>query len=135
MDEEYIKMILALPEELFKDWKYKNGDSILEFYDQKWNVHCIGDREIEDNEIGTIQGWECEFYSDDGIPTRPLPNQEQLQEMSGLDWWTFYSAIVHKSDISYEKDESILCACLKQTMWILYGQKWNGEKWASLVSW
>jgi hypothetical protein len=126
--DEYIKMVLALPEEFFKDWEWKEGDHLLhkELGSDQWYERTIGELEVSRN---TILYKVVDYHDELEGEIRPLPSQRQLQELSTLDWWTFYSAIVHSSDIDYEKNESCECGCLKETVWILYGKKWDGTKW------
>jgi hypothetical protein len=131
-DDKYIKMIISLPEEFFEGWEWNAGDRAITLTSHR-EIMIVSNPSMRQ-----YSDWgEAIFpYSDDNThdlfkktDISPLPTQKQLQEKSTLDWWTFYSAIVHKSDIKYGKDESCECACLRQCVWILYGKKWNGEKW------
>lgn len=140
--DEYIKMVLSLPKEFFKDWVLKDGDAFILkekgiFKDGdafvlkdkgKWEVGYFGNVEVDIVSPVIFPLTETKLSELRGDIT-PLPSQKQLQERSTLDWWTFYSAIVHQSDITYPRNEPCECACLRQTMWILEGKRWNGEKW------
>jgi len=81
-NSEYIKMILALPDEFFEGWEWNYGDTfILKVASDKWIVHHIGDFELINNDIGTwtpIGGCESTFEKVEEA-RRPIPSQEQLQ--------------------------------------------------------
>jgi hypothetical protein len=156
MDEEYKKMVLSLPDEFFDGWEYKNGDTILLKENSGWNVYHIGDYLLEDGRIGFIDGWECEFMPEDH-EIKPLPNQEQLQEMlinfhmthNGfsrkrsilhiMGHWADY--LMNKHDFEYEKIQRNVDyeefgdpgdfdnLMLKFTGGIILLVAWDGEKW------
>jgi hypothetical protein len=127
LDEMYVKMVLALPEDFFKDWKWEEGDQFLTFYDEEWHVNFVGSNEIHNNKIGTWRpawGDDVSFFVNRD-PKIPLPNQKQLQEISGLDWDLYYHDLVK----NYSEYDSAEQAGLARVMYVKYHKKWDGEKW------
>jgi hypothetical protein len=144
-DDKYIKMVLALPAEFFRGRDYKLGDTILikGHLDNKWHVGHIGDYVIEDGEVGTIQGEECEFYIENR-DLRYLPNQKQLQDMAkkalfyehGLEFdnWKLLVDFYHVTHDSFFRvfsptEYTLDMMWLQYVVKILFNKKWNGEKW------
>ena len=124
MSDQYIKMILALPDEFFKGWEWKVGDKYLINYGDYWDIGFIGDSSIENREVGYyfITVGEFQKFREE---LRPLPSQEQLQKLSGLDWDLYYHDLV-KNYSEYDSDEQ---AGLAMITYMKYGKIWNGTKW------
>ncbi|MEN6291580.1 MAG: hypothetical protein ABFD07_06135, partial [Methanobacterium sp.] len=62
LPDAYIKMVLALPDEFFKDWQWKEGDQFILEYNSPYNmkVHCIGDAVVYRSKV-----YDIEITSDD----------------------------------------------------------------------
>lgn len=140
MDDEYKKMILALPAKFVAGWEYKNGDAILLKEMTGWNEYHIGDYLLEDGKIGYIDGWECEFIPDDH-EIRPVPSQELLLQIyktkHGLQFESL--ALLWLANWIEDKVTNDHGFCLKcqsaeaiTLLWVqetCYNMKWDGEKW------
>ncbi len=83
MDKEYIKMVLALPEEFFKDWKWQVGDrAISTNHDNKEAMVVDFDVWTDPKVIHVLYfGMVGYTYLQSLDFLRPLPSQRQLQEM------------------------------------------------------
>lgn len=152
--EEYKKMVLALPDEFFSGWEWKEGDKgILDGEEVLFlgNIREIawyygrGEFEFSINHI----------MHDIAMCTlkdlRPLPSQRQLQEklhkhfigcmvsVSDDDKYVYYYMLAGfeqfvKNTIEQEtfdvmKEFDLDCLWLLYAMWLLYDKKWDGEKW------
>lgn len=143
ISDEYIKMILALPDEFFDGWVWNYGDTfVLKVASDKWIVHHIGDFELINNDIGTwvpIGGCESTFEKVEE-ERRPIPSQEQLQDK------IIKSQNCKPSDVfnlfqtwyyiySHQKDNrmfnSFREAWLHCHMW-LEKKEWDGESWVKI---
>jgi hypothetical protein len=123
MSDEYLQMVLALPDEFFKDWKWEDGDAFLYKMDGDWIESYIGQYAIENNVI--MEPNLVEYFIPVEGEIRPLPSQKQLQEISGLDWDLYYHDIVK----NYSEYDSAEQAGLARVMYVKYHKKWDGEKW------
>lgn len=151
MDKEYLSMVLALPDEIFENWKWEAGDKGL-IISEKREVIMLGqtgqliwyyDRgdllfnpEYVKNDIAAI---EINYI-------RPYPNQEQLQELIQNCWLKldptvqsygvvkYFCNWFHANWVSYPaykevETESINSIWLRYTMWMIYKKEWNGDSW------
>lgn len=149
MLDQYIKMVLTLPEEFFKGWEYKDGDFIIIFphrykeYLGEYNVSgiylCFNNllcrKENEHTNHWIPARW---VKFEDG---RPLPSQEQLlqiyTERKGLQ----YSSLAllwlanwiedkvtddHGFCFEYESAEAIALLWVQETC---FDKTWDGTKW------
>ncbi len=137
ISDEYIKMVLALPDEFFEGWECNNGDQVFLLEEikvtdyacsEKHGLYTVFEWSLATEEHICTEHWMGVDWLLEDRRARPIPRQEQLQELSGLDWWTFYSEIIHGM-VEYEDDEPILCVCLRNVMRIKYKMIWNGEEW------
>ena len=83
MNEEYLKMVLALPDEFFEGWEWKEGDRFILINRKKGKIvdyqdGTIGDSVLENGEVGYIwtSGYsgECGFEKYDS-ELKPIPSQ------------------------------------------------------------
>lgn len=133
-------MILALPEEFFKDWAWKEGDCFLTpritinnsvfgpiTYERE--IHYVGEFKLLNDDL--IQYHECDELIDyqenvfDLSKVTPIPNQEQLQKKSKLGWDLYYHDLIKR----YSNYDTAEQAGLAMIMYTKYGKKWNGETW------
>lgn len=166
MDKEYLNMVLALPDDFFENWRWKAGDKGLIISEER-EVIMLGqtgqliwyyDRgdllfnpEYVKNDIATI---EINYI-------RPLPNQEQLQEMlitfhithnkfsrkrailHIMGHWADY--LMRKHNFEYDKidrnqdyeyfgnPEDFDILMLRFTVGIILMLGWNGSSWEKMV--
>ena len=140
-DQEYIKMILALPDEFFDGWEWQAGDKAL-VNNEVWTVFegnsngmvVIGEN-LQQFSIGDL-----DFSYKIGDKARPIPNQEQLQEIIKkqclshnvklkdieilkrvVDWHI-------RRDPKHTLERSAECLFLEVVQW-LNDKTWNGEAW------
>jgi hypothetical protein len=88
ISNEYLKMVLSLPEEFFEDWEWKTGDRAILLDDSyKREVMILNtDTEISRHKLkvakllfpGSLNGVKTEERFE---RLRPISSQEQLQEM------------------------------------------------------
>lgn len=129
-------MILALPEDFFKDWKLEIGDLVIAIGPNKVMKFYSDDGK----ELGGH--WKTVVYLDSGSTVaicnelRPIPNQKQLQEMLNLSPIKFIEGIFKfaSSKIPKDADLSIYsidmeCFTLAYVMEMKFGKYWNGENW------
>ena len=123
-NDMYLKMVSVLPDEFFDGWEWQAGDKYLINYGDYWDIGFIGDSSIENREVGYyfITVGEFQKFREE---LRPLPSQEQLQKLSGLDWDLYYHDLV-KNYSEYDSDEQ---AGLAMITYMKYGKIWNGTKW------
>ncbi|MDD4588803.1 MAG: hypothetical protein PHG06_00040 [Parabacteroides sp.] len=139
---EYIKMVLGLPDEFFAGWEWQEGDHAISLRDNKseaiitefdvWHDPKI----IHVKFVGEI-GFTYLFSLDN---LRPVPSQEQLQEL------IIKSQNCKPSDVfnlfqtwyyiySHQKDNTVFNsfkeAWLHCYMW-LDKKEWNGESWVKI---
>lgn len=148
-NSEYIKMILALPDEFFEGWEWNYGDTfILKVASDKWIVHHIGDFELINNDIGTwtpIGGCESTFEKVEEA-RRPIPSQEQLQDIMKKHWFKLDSTVqsygvmkyfcnwfqahwIRYPDYKEVENDSITSIWLRYVMDFIYYKTWDGERW------
>lgn len=144
-DQEYIKMILALPDEFFAGWEWKAGDKYLINYGDYWDIGFIGDSSIENGEAGYyfITVGEFQKFREE---LRPVPSQEQLQELIQNNWLKLDPTVQSYGVLKYfcnwfranwvsypaykeVETKSINSIWLRYTMWMIYNKEWNGESW------
>ena len=126
MDETYLKMILALDDEFFDGWEWQAGDKAL-VNNEVWTVFggnsngmvVIGEN-LQQFSIGDL-----DFSYKIGDKARPIPRQEQLQKLSGLDWDLYYHDLVK----NYSEYNSAEQAGLAMIMYTKCGKIWDGEQW------
>lgn len=147
-DETYIKMVLALPPEFFKDWKINDGDKFWltddtdEWYvpSNEYEAYTIMDGKLVSHVVDP-EDWI--FASLD--VGRPIPTQEQLQDMmkkyyrENRKWYMqedptdfellqrFIEMLLCAPDAS--KGDSIKMMWLKCLVWEMYEKNWNGSSW------
>lgn len=125
-DETYLKMVLALPEKFFENWKWQEGDTLLiKHVDSDWCIYHIGSKS-ENEPDGVIDGYDFnnpDWFIKNNI--RPVPSQEQLQKLSGLDWDLYY----HDLEKNYYEHDSAEEAGLAMLMYTKYGKHFDGEAW------
>jgi len=145
MTDEYLKMILALPEEFFDGWKWKEGDQFLRYNHECKYVEIqghVGNYSLY-SYTGKIRNInETGDYVEGDL--RPVPSQEQLQKMilnyyfkNGLDikgrenlylLWRFQDWLRGQSfeDCSGLTIKELM---LEFLMYVVYTKKWDGKKW------
>jgi len=144
MSDQYIKMILALPDEFFDGWEWQAGDKALSINDQyKRELLLLTTAPLE--KLNSNDNVTLLFpHSVDGVTVeeyifnlRPLPSQEQLQKkmllknpnIDGLyhlhkifDGWVTVYLIMNKFE-NYNQ------AWLAFAVSIILNLEWNGEAW------
>lgn len=126
--EEYVLMCRGA-EELRKTWTWKEGD----FYAGK--VHTCHNEDFNKIDWPIEYGGVCSEDHDPNYRVNcgenwysevwPLPRDDQLMELSGLDWDLYYHDLVKR----YSEYDSAERAGLAMIMYTKYGKKWDGEKW------
>ena len=136
MADQYIKMVLALPEELFKRWKWKEGDTFLYKEDESetYSIGYIGTHILSNTKpVGFMDI--CFDPFEHLMNLRPLPSQEQLQNMCLEKEEPFDPEILYVftdwvySTLRSVKFSSLESAWLQYVMWVIYKKEWDGEKW------
>ena len=130
MDEMYLKMILALTDEFFDGWEWNAGDRAIlldDHYKREVlviNTHyqIISSRVAKLLFPGSLEGCKTEEHI---TRLRPIPRQEQLQKLSGLDWDLYYHDLVK----NYSEYNSAEQAGLAMIMYTKCGKIWDGEQW------
>lgn len=141
-------MILALPDEFFKDWEWQAGDKLFHKKDKElYMVSRVTEKiyayqfERDPSRLITFftPGWRC---------VRPIPNQEQLQEILKsrptklkekfsahcpdkiTDGWLllFFNEYIEFLSPSIWNIE-FRGFWLMFVMFVLYDQEWNGSEW------
>jgi hypothetical protein len=142
-DETYIKMVLALPEEFFKDWQWKEGDQFLYRYNklEPFESYYIGSFGVgvENGQIVTATNVEGETH--DAGEYIPIPSQKQLlniykekencqfESLALLEFANWLESIVsldHSFCLKYQESNEIL---LLFVMYKCFDKVWNGSKW------
>jgi len=163
MSDQYIKMILALPEEFFKGWKWKDGDTFLyrPAQEDEWEIYHIGS-------FGTMVNNGVIVFAtliEDATPSqgkyRPVPSQEQLQNLlikfhmihnrctrkrailHIMGHWADY--LMRKHDFEYDKierneayeyfgnPEDFDILMLRFMVGIILMLEWNGDSWEKMA--
>jgi hypothetical protein len=144
-------MVLALPEDFFKDWEYKDGDMYYLIDDDEYDpssehglyvvydgMLCWGCHDTEN--------WICVDWN--RLNGRPVPNQRQLQDILMAHkphkvesfvgdlhalFFNFRTWIQNDDEDSWwdfrDELENFDQAWLCYAMEVLYNKNWNGEKW------
>lgn len=129
MDEMYLKMILALPDEFFDGWEWKHCDYGINLDNiEKGRVIPLEEMFHTEFKILYVDSFfkDIEWILKDRV--RPIPSQEQLQKLSGLDWDLYYHDLVK----NYSEYDSAEQAGLAMIMYMKYGKMWDGEHWEIL---
>ena len=152
MDDQYLKMILALPDEFFEGWEWKEGDRFILINRTKGKIvdyqdGTIGDSVLENGEVGYI--WTSGYGGEYGFEKyyseiKPIPSQEQLQkkciDFENRDKRYTYSndfsiskrfiALVIEGDLVHDIENKTLKEMwLEFTEYLVYDKMWNGEAW------
>jgi hypothetical protein len=145
ISDEYLKMILALPNDSFEDWEWKTGDKAISLRNNE-SIAIITRFKawLSDPNIIEVQFIDSDtsvelFYLGN---LRPIPSQEQLQDK------IIKSQNCKPSDVfnlfqtwyyiySHQKDNRMFNSF--QEAWLhcymrLDKKEWNGEKWIRLQS-
>lgn len=144
-DDQYIKMILALPDEFFKGWEWKVGDNLI-ILSNKYNGEAIIiDADLKYNK----ESVECMSLNSEYIvfinlnSCIPIPSQEQLQEMILNYQENTTGNRFNNWKLIKEFYNFINCGILKcvpetytaRELWLQYlmhvvcNHRWNGEVW------
>jgi len=132
--DEYLKMILALPEEFFDGWKWKEGDQFLRYNHECKYVEIQG--HVGNYALYSYTGKICNInetgdYVEGDL--RPVPSQEQLQKMSGISAFTFIHMLHSFSEDQLQYGNKIPydinCITLAFLVNLKYNYIWDGEKW------
>lgn len=143
-DPEYLKMVLALPEDFFENWKWQVGDKqVLQCKSGKL-YHKL----VCEEDVGTVYIDTNYSYLDcSQARMRPIPSQEQLQKMlksniltdAGNLWHVFctFDEFVHSEyerrsflktgKLISDSFEMLWLSCVMKTK---YNQIWDGNVWA-----
>jgi len=136
MDDQYIKMVRALPDKFFEGWEWKDGDRFVLEYNSPYNmkVHYVGDAVVYRSKV-----YDIEITSDDIRSllgdARPLPSQAQLQKMCLEDGEDFDPELLYVfSNWVYSPMRKVVfnsmeSAWLQYIMWIFHTKTWDGEAW------
>lgn len=149
--DEYIKMVLALPEEFFENWEYSAGNKVLVNTDGKLKFYTVfGGNEngmvVINENLEQFSLGKLDVSYNLGDKYRPIPTQEQLQEIilkrfnksddSVLiyDVINFFCAWFQAHWIKKSSYHAVLNDCgaaiwLRYAVDVIYGKTWNGEKW------
>ena len=122
----YLKMILALSDEFFEGWEWKHCDYGINLDNiEKGRVIPLEEMFHTEFKILYVDSFfkDTEWILKDRV--RPIPSQEQLQKLSGLDWDLYYHDFVK----NYSEYDSAEQAGLAMIMYMKYGKMWDGEKW------
>lgn len=152
MNEEYLKMVLALPDEFFEGWEWKEGDRFILINRKKGKIvdyqdGTIGDSVLENGEVGYI--WTSGYSGEYGFEKyyseiKPIPNQEQLQKKC-IDFENVGKRYTHSNDFSISKrfialviegdlvknieEKTLNEMWLEFVEYLVFGKKWDGESW------
>lgn len=147
MDNQYIKMILALPDEFFENWEWRTGDKAVNILNSRiitilwatepdiWKTERYAmyySRQTPFSKEGSTKIKLCEI--------RPLPSQEQLQEMikkhnilhnvklTDLEILERVVGWHVRRDHNKNQNKCSKQIFLEVLMW-LNDKLWDGEKW------
>jgi hypothetical protein len=157
VEDNYIKMVLALPDEFFKDWKYEDGDQVFLLEDiddysssfDPWiGTYTVFDGCIATDGLHNIEEWTYVEYVVRERKLKPIPSQRQLQDMLMAHkphkvesfvgdlhalFFNFRTWIQNGDEDSWwdfrDELENFDQAWLCYAMEVLYNKNWNGEKW------
>lgn len=127
MDENYLKMVLALPDEFFEGWEWKAGDKV---YARNWNMEFLVSFVSPNGVSATkLNNLTPTITINPDVPIneniRPILSQEQLQKISKLDWDLYYYDLLKR----YSDYDTAEQAGLAMIMYAKYAKKWDGEAW------
>lgn len=141
MDDTYLKMVLALPDEFFKGWKWKDGDQVYltEEIDEyscsdDHGLYTVFDGLLANDGFLNTENW-LYVRAIDFKNGRPIPSQEQLQDMMELSVPNFINEFFEFSEsIPNEKEYPIFrtnmdCFTLAYVMDRKFKKYWDGENW------
>lgn len=153
MDKEYLKMVLALPGDFFEGWVWQAGDRAISMNDQyKRELIVLTTAPLKmlnsDDKVVllfpySIGGTQIEEYI---VNLRPIPSQEQLQEMIKnhlmkqdstvksydvinlfCDW--FKAHYTRNPDYKEVENDSGVSIWVRYAQYVIYGKSWNGDTW------
>ncbi len=135
IDPEYIKMVLALPDEFFKGWEWKAGDYALLIRNNK-EIRFIRSNGILNQALFTGLDDVTKVYMVGFDQIIPIPSQERLQKML-IDkmGWSQRSLLIHVNKwfdyiiINSLPVESFEIELLKFYQYFINDCEWDGEKW------
>lgn len=138
LNDEYLKMILALPDEFYEGWEWKAGDEV---YARNWNMEFLvsfvspnGVSATKLNSLTPTVTINPDVPINENI--RPIPSQEQLQQIMDMspigfieDFYEYAQDPLHEG-----MDASIFyidlnCFTLAYVMDRKYKKYWDGESW------
>lgn len=150
-DHEYIKMILALPDEFFDGWEWQAGDKAVNILNNRIIVFLWKTEPDAWKTESTV--WYYNYYPSFSnkesssiklSEIRPFPSQEQLQKML-IDFENEDSkykhsnyfiiserfiAVVIEGDLVADMENKTLTEMwLEFVVYLMYNKTWNGEKW------
>lgn len=150
MNDEYLKMVLALPDEFFDGREWNDGDQVyltedIDDYDSSdyHGLYTVFDGLLAHSGINDTENW-LNVRAINFKNGRPLPSQEQLQNMilnyyskNGLDikdrenlylLWRFQEWL---RDQTFDECAGLTIKelLLLFLMYVIYNKRWDGEKW------
>ena len=153
MTDEYLKMVLALPDEFFENITPEFGNLFwVETY-QGWEdgysrkTYAILDHVFESGNYSLIlmdstqiderlYKWDFQYNKRDEVTYWRgwlIPSQEQLQKMSGISAFTFIHMLHSFSEDQLQYGNKIPydinCITLAFLVNLKYNYIWDGEKW------
>lgn len=150
LNDEYLRMILALPDEFFEGWEWQAGDRAVNISNNRMiMILWATEPNIWKKErYACYYNYHPSFSNEMGSKItlseiRPIPSQEQLQDIilkkfheNGLDitdreglyiFWRLQDWL-HGQDFKEMAYLRFECIWLKFLMY-LNGKTWNGESW------
>lgn len=149
-NKKYIEMVLALPEEFFKDWEWNVGDLAITYTGSE--ILLITDpliqqfgypNRIEAMRFSKIKSYEILYMED----LRPIPNQKQLQQMlidyenkDNIYWKSndfsiserFIAVVVEGDLVNDIENKTLDEMWLEFVMYLIFEKVWDGGKWSVL---
>lgn len=144
MDDQYLKMVLALPDEFVEGWEWKEGDhGIITWPDFENNEILITNIRARRFEFRCVESGTLKITFD-FRGARPIPSQEQLQKKcidfenvgkryTDSNYFSIskrFIAVVIEGDLVKNIEEKTLNEMwLEFTEYVIYGKTWDGEAW------
>jgi hypothetical protein len=149
MDNEYLKMVLALPGEFFSGWEFNDGDQVylteeIDDYSPSdvHGLYTVFDRLLAHDGILDTENW-LYVRAVDCKNGRPIPSQEHIQKMildnqekqTGNRYNDFallnlFNKYINSNIFTYAPvTYSAVELWLQYAAWEIYNMKWDGEKW------
>lgn len=149
-DETYIKMVLALPPEFFKDLNVENGDQVFLMKDVPatdypssygHGLYTVFENSLAFEGHICTEHWMGVYCLLKEGSARIIPSTEQLLKIGDCDGDTYFEslAILHFAYWLEDKVTARHDFCLKHRsakemmlLWVMetrFNQKWNGEAW------